>query len=819
MKQPVYPLYVPQDEQAVRPVLDALKQKGVTVREAGEPKRGDAVVFFLSEHVAEDSPAAAQFVAIQSRTATLIPVMLDGSTPPELIRNALLARHSIAAERYDADELSERIASALKKKNPLPWIIGIAALAAVLVASAILLIRAIGKTPDTPAATVEPTEVPEPTPVPRVPSEAGIKPEDLARVYQLFIIGDRMEVLYGDEGYAARFGYAKIDATNYANRFDDENGSHWTDNTTGEEILLHTWEDLDFLRYMTNLKFLDVILVEGTLPDLKELTNLDYVHIDSCKLDSLNGLAGCRFTTLEYRSEAMDFSPLSDCPRLRNVSLGLEGDLPDDLDTFGPPTVLELNLYVSGAPKIRTLSGLSACRGLSDVTLNNLLIRDLTCLEHATKLSSLNLNDLHDLTSMNGMMEHRNMTDLTIDNCEALIDLNALIACPNLKDVHLFDLRTEDLFFLSGATGISDLEVRYSDTIRSAHGLENHMTLKDLNLEGLYRLTDISALSTCTSLDHVCIMDSHNLIDVSPIVGLPKLYKLELYGAGPDHVNYLSDIVNKNYFSFGVAEVHDWSGLLAIRRYNWLNITDHNGSALPYLQDAMIDRFELWYRSDYNNGSDSPIDYSVFPTVYDQLTLHGVPSLVGLPASNVTSIRIDNSDFLTSLDGFQNLNRLRDDAIVDLYVGECPRLTDWSALNGVSLSRLEISGMFTLPDFGTFSVRRIRLESIVDLTDLAPLAALNPDKRYDEIALFDVDGVTDLSPLYRLKGNKLSVPAHLGQQAALLQESGNFTQIEIVRTVRQAAQSGGDRHAAERVAALRAGSEHRRRSSLQLGRI
>ena len=129
MKQTIYPLYTPADAEAVRPILDALRKKGVTVREADEPKRGDAVLLFLSENLKEDSPAAEQFFAVQAKTATLIPVALDGSTPPELIKNALLARHTIAAERYSAEELADRIASAVRKKSRLPWIIGIAAAA------------------------------------------------------------------------------------------------------------------------------------------------------------------------------------------------------------------------------------------------------------------------------------------------------------------------------------------------------------------------------------------------------------------------------------------------------------------------------------------------------------------------------------------------------------------------------------------------------------------------------------------------------------------------------------------------------------------
>ena len=781
-RRTLYPLFPAADEPIVRPLLDALKGKGFAVDPEHSPKKNDAVLFFLSKNLEETSPEVDRFLQLDAQNCDVIPVNLDGSTPPALIENALMARNSIFADRYTAEELVDRIAGALKKPVAIAsklrkWIIAAAAVVLAAVVG-IVLWRVLGSRKAEETA-VETT--PAPTAAPTVPTASGISPEDLARIHQLFIIGDRMEVLYGNEEWVRKANFAKVDAEHYANRIRDDSGTHWLDNETAEEISLYRWEDLDFLRYMTNLQFLDVICVEGTLPDLSGLKKLDYVHIADCNLSDLNGLAGANIGHFQYENEAMDFSPLNSCQKLKGAYIELYGELPADLSAFGPPALEELRLTGSGSQGIRDASGLHACVKLKRVMLNDLGLQDLSCLANATAVTELYLNELHALTSLSGLENHTRLNRINIDSCFELIDLNALSSCAGLTEFEGQDFRTPDLSFLTGATKLTRLRLEWMNSIRSLHGLEDHTSLADIECNGLRNLTDISALESCTSLSRIHISESFALNDVSPVVRLPRLRTLELYGAGPNNVDYLADIVNKNYFCFGVSEVDDWSGLAAITYYDFLNITDRNGSALPYVKDAVVNRFEFWNRNGGNRGSNIPVDYSRFPTVRNELTLHGVSSLEGLPAYDVTNVKITESDFLTSLDGIQNLNRIKEGNYVDLMIEDCPRLSDWSALEGLSLSSLHLEKLFSIPTFKDLSVRFIRLESIIGLDDLSPLRNLDPSKRYD-IELFDLDGVTDLSPLNGLKGNRLSVPAHLGQQAQLLEDSSHFGNVDIEYT-------------------------------------
>ena len=133
MKRAVYPLYAPADESRVKPILDALKKKGVTVR-AADPRKGDALMLFLSESLSADSPEADQFFRLNAGRALVIPVNLDGSTPPEELQRALMARHTLNGAKYTPEELADRIATAAMgdRRNRLPLILSLAAVALLL---------------------------------------------------------------------------------------------------------------------------------------------------------------------------------------------------------------------------------------------------------------------------------------------------------------------------------------------------------------------------------------------------------------------------------------------------------------------------------------------------------------------------------------------------------------------------------------------------------------------------------------------------------------------------------------------------------------
>ena len=781
-KKKLFPLFAEADKERVAPILDALRAKGFPIADESEmPKKSGVMLLFTSERLNEAITLMETFFANDAKGVETVPINLDGSTPPELLKNALYSRNTIFAERYSVEELAQRIATAKPfeaTKKPLPIILTAAA-AALMIAGGIFLATKLLPAKETVA--IEPESTPAPTAVPVVPAQAGLTAEDLEKVYELIIVGDTLHYFTGDEGIAKQNGWARIGAEYFVNRTEEEGKRHWYSKEDGHEIGTAEWNDLDFLRYMKNVKFITLVRVIGELPDLSGLEQLDVVELFDCGVMSVAGLKNARIRNFGYSGNTLsDFSPLSDCERLRYANLTLFDPIPSDLTSFGPPNLTELYLDTDSTARMIDLSGLQNCSELSLVRLDSLPLTDLDCLSASKKLRELELVNLSELRSINGLQDHQSLTRLFVDyQSENLSDMSALSDNTSLKFVDLHNDALSDLSWLKNAKNLEELTLWGTHSVRNLRGLENHTSLRRVHIEWLDHLSDISALESCTGIQQVHLNSVFDLADISPIVKLPHLGDLAIYGSGLHDVDFLSEIVNKNSFSFGISEVDDWSGLEAIKNYNYLNVTDRTGSALPYIKNATIHEFELWCRSGYSDWSREPLDWSLFPHVTQNMTLHGVVSLEGMPALPITGLFIDDSQMLSSLNGIENLEHAGD-GMLWVNIKGCPRLTDWSALDGMKLAEICCENTFTLPNFATIDTYSIKLWEPVDLFDLHCFDDMDPDRSIS-IELFQTMDVTDLSPLYALKnGNRLEVPAHLGEQARLLVESGNFRAFEIV---------------------------------------
>ena len=788
MKRAIYPLYVPADESKVKPILQALRERNVKVR---DPKaaagKKDALLLFLSKDLSADGPAADQFIRLNAGRELVIPVNLDGCTPPEVLQSALMARHGLDGTKYGPQELAERIAKAAagEKRSRLPLVLSLLGVAALLLVGGLIAWNLMGKpdlktvfaqATDTPAPTPEPTAVPTatpaPTPTPPLPDNTDITLEQLESVFELIVVGDSFNYYTGDEEWMKGSGNARVGVEHVANRGFDNGQARWYSTEDGHAFALYDWGDLAFLPYMKNLTLLTLVDVQGTLPDLSGLKKLNCVEVLDCDIDDISGLQGAaKLLAFNYSGPARDLSFLNGVRTLTSMNLTLYGSGQMDLSAFGPMYLQDLTVIGPGSDGRIDLSGLNRCRQLERVRLSDLPLTDLACLSKATGLRELELDGLERLTSLNGLDAHNKLTRIWVDNCFSLSNIDALTGCTALSQVELNDCRISDLTGLSGARSLRELELRNMGTLRSFHGLEEHTSLKNIEVNDLQGLTDISALGSCTNLESLNMHEVFSLGDISPVVGLPKLRDLQIYGSQLNNVDFLWDIQNKDYFSFGIAEVPNWEGLAAIEKYSFLNITDRNGSALPYVENATVTDMQLWNRGGRGNQSEG-LDLSRLPKVTNKLELFCVTSLEGLDQPNVRILRMDDCPYLTSLSGMEGMDRL-----VRMEVCNCPRLTDWSALNGRRLDEINLEALFTLPDFGTFSAREVSLTTIYDLTDLSCFQNYQQDGY--RIMLMDVDGVTDLSPLYHLHGTTLQIPAHLKEQAQAMVDSGLLNRFEV----------------------------------------
>ncbi len=711
MKRAIYPLYAPTDESRVKPILQALRERNATVRTAN-PRQGDALVLFLSKNLAVDSPAVDEFFRLNADRELVIPVNLDGCTPPEELQNALMARHGLDGRKYGTEELGDLIAKAARgdKKSRLPLVLALLGAAAVLAVGAIILFkqRPAPPPPAPPATEVPATATPAPTPNIALP-DFGV---DASQIAEVVYVGNTLKIYKVSEGY-----YPGLDGDGrsfHEVAYDVwDNGSlRFYSTENGQEIPMGQLGDVEYLRYLPNLTFLTLVNVEGELPDLSGLKHLRKVTIVNSRIPDIRGLAGSQITRFEYHGDTVtDFSPLNDCNKLNNVSIAPWSDSAGAILADFHPVPLE-RLAISG--KVTDLSGLSQCTRLKYLELQDAYLEDLGCLA-GLPLWELRLDMMPRLTSLEGLQGMVTLRELEIHGCSRVADISALAGCDGLTSIHI-------------------------------------------------------------SIDRAW-MD--NLRDVSVLGTLPKLQSIGLYGVRTYDLNFLKEMKLKGgvNLGFSIGQGADLSGLAAINSYNYLHVNTQGNyaAAAPYLQGKSVNQLMI-----FNGGL---VDLSTLPRVTKELDLCDCLNrdLTGIQEMNFsTKLWIQDCPYFTSFAGIENLTGFgKADSI--LTVENCPRLADWSGIEGKRFKLLELKGLFSLPDFSTITLNELALEYLDEdtLPDLTCLNGLDESRKYN-LRFVGMDQITDLSPLFRLKGYTLEVPPQVGEQAKGLVEDKRFKKYEIV---------------------------------------
>jgi Leucine-rich repeat (LRR) protein len=740
-KHTLYPLFTAEDEQSVRPILDALKNKGVSISEAPVPKKNSAVLFFLSKHVTEESPVTDAFLRLDAQKLDVIPVNLDGSTPPKLIETAIMARNTIFAERYTLEELVDRIADALKKPVAIAsklrkWIIAAAAVVLLAVVGIVLwrVLASKGAGEVDAEATPAPTAVP--TPVPDMPD--GIPPEDITKIVEITFVGDTYQ-WYTSDDRSYRDNTFSRGYNDFSYRYWTDEGAHWLSKEDGHEFPMTHYDDLDWLASLPNLKFVTFCAVDAEVPSLKDLKNLVGVYYCDNNIGTLEWLRGSTLHFIEYHgSDVTDFSPLSDCKNFNSAHLDLVNSRAVDFSGFCPPALRWMQLENGNDLRSVDLSGLSRCANLDDLYLNNIPVADDFSLNGCKKLSKLAVIGLP-LRSLSFLSECTALTELTIEN----MDVGTLNGVENLKK--LWYIKTENT-----------------------------------------RFRDISAISGCTALETFFIgginwwntPDSERLRDLTPLCSLPRLREIALHGADVTNLDFLNDLQNKENIRlhFSSSEITDFSGLAAIKSFGFLhcNLSNRDFSAmvLPYIQNATFRDLNL-YRC-------SNVDLSTLPRVTNCLTIDygDLTSLEGLNQP-IYRLELKNCQYLTSLNGIRSLSAFGN-GHGDLYIEGCPRLVDWSALDGKRLNRMEFRGTYMLPDFSKTNAHSIQFSYLDEdvLPDLSCLSGLDKSQKYD-FDFAEQQNLPDLLPLFELKGGLLIVPPQVSEQAQELVDSRRFDSFEV----------------------------------------
>jgi len=384
-------------------------------------------------------------------------------------------------------------------------------------------------------------------------------------------------------------------------------------------------------------------------------------------------------------------------------------------------------------------------------------ISDLTGLEYATNLTSLNLgelfyywdwppelrtNQIQDISPLAGLtsLKSLDLSSNQIDEISALsgltaletlvlynnqiVDISALSGLSSLTSLDMEHNKITDITPLAGLTNLKSLELS-SNPIADTSALSTLTGLESLSLSrvGLTTIPDLINLPNLTFLDLV----GNQITDMSGLSGMPAIETVTLFGNRITSIPGLTDVPNLKALGLGVNQITDISGLSGITSLTIVDLTNNQITAIEPLTDLP----NLFYMDLQNNQ------------ITDVSGLSGLPNLIFL---------LLNRNRIENLDALSDLPKLRYLELSTNHITDISGLSGLTGLETVDLSYNKIEAIPTLSDLPNLVSMEINNNQITDIAGLAGLTGLV----VLNLANNDIEDITVLSCLTNLRSLDLS---------------------------------------------------------------
>lgn len=282
---------------------------------------------------------------------------------------------------------------------------------------------------------------------------------------------------------------------------------------------------------------------ETTLEDLRHFASLHELILVDCPVVDLSALRTC--SSLDVLSlqgyPYVDLSFLSSVSQLE--SLCLSGCA--EIDFPGVPsngTLVDLTIWGGGPVRAEDIARLTA---LQTLRLSDTRIDEAAPLMQLRALKALELTGQSDISFAYGMPT---LSELTLRQSD-VSDLTPLKSLPDLETLHLMDC--DGLSSLAPLTEMRSLKNLWFDSSRIADlaSVAELSRLESLSLSGT-AVIDISFLAGLTQLQTLWL-DETRVSDLSPLAGLTRLESLYLNGT---NVRDLSPLQGLPLHTLGVGE-------------------------------------------------------------------------------------------------------------------------------------------------------------------------------------------------------------------------------------------------------------------------
>ena len=206
-------------------------------------------------------------------------------------------------------------------------------------------------------------------------------------------------------------------------------------------------------------------------------------------------------------------------------------------------------VFPAGTPATTTLTR-DDLRGLKVLKAREKVIRNLSGLEHATNLDTLDLS-------------YNWITSLT-----------PLASLPNLEYLHLVKNNISDVTPLAGLTNLENLNLRWNK-IKDVTPLASLTNLKRFGLGG-NGITDVTPLASLTNLEHLILKDNTKLGSSAIgqlVASLPNLENLQINYTGLTDISFLESKTKLKILNISLNRgIRDFSPIACLPNLEILHI-------------------------------------------------------------------------------------------------------------------------------------------------------------------------------------------------------------------------------------------------------
>ena len=447
---------------------------------------------------------------------------------------------------------------------------------------------------------------------------------------------------------------------------------------------------LEFATHLTRLNLSDNIIPD--LTPLSGLANLSVLILSDnsiSDLTPLSGLTNLKTLILSYNT-ITDISPLSD---LTNLSvLILSGNFFSDISPLsGLTNLTSLNLSYNSISDITPLSSLINLSVL--ILYDDTMIRDRSVLSRLSNLSEANIPDASLRAAIKTAMGKASDAPITDFEMGFLSELEAPNS--NIRDLTGLELATSLTSLNLGTEFVSRVGYVNSNHISDFSPLSGLTNLTRLDLGG-NSISDLSALSGAisglTRLERL-YLDTNSISDVSALSGLTRLERLILFNNSISDLSPLSGLTNLEQLYLENNSISDVSPLSGLTNLAWLGLSANNISDVSALS-GLPNLIRLFLRSNSMSDVSSLSGLTRLRTLnLDNNSISNITPLSGLTSLTSLLLSRNNISDISVLSGLTNLLSL---SLSRNNISDISALSGLNSLRSLSLSSNNISDLSPL---------------------------------------------------------------------------------------------------------------------------